>query len=303
MEFSHKSSEFIKRLKKIGHYNSNYDYSLVDYTNIKTKIIIIDKEYNSKHLISPEKLIYRNTKCFFKNALDKTHYMIKQFKKVHNDTYDYSECYYENYNDPVKIKCIKHGHFFQIPNNHKRGHGCPNCSKNKKISTEEIISEFKGIWGDLYDYSYVTYKGNHTKIKIICNNHGKFEITPSLHKRGWGCPSCNTVKSKGEISIMETLDKLKIKYNHQARFNGCKRKSKLSFDFYLPEYNMCIEYDGIQHFKPIEFFGGKEYFKIQLMNDQIKEDYCKDNNIKLLRIPYFKYNGIENAIFSSTKSN
>lgn len=289
MNISDKSFEFVERLKSIGHYNENYDYSLVDYKNIKTKVLIIDKKFNSYHLISPEKLIYRNTKCFFKNAVNKTEYMKKQFLEVHDNLYDYSETIYERYDKPLKIKCKKHGYFFQLMNNHKKGHGCPKCSNNKKLNTNEIIKHFKEIWGELYDYSNVEYNGTHSKVNIICKDHGIFSISPSNHKNGWGCPMCNN-GSKGEKKIIEILEKFKINFKEQFKFNKCKRKKKLSFDFYLPDHNICIEYDGIQHFKPVDFFGGKEYFKIQKINDNIKDVYCKNNNIRLIRIPYFEEN-------------
>ena len=80
----------------------------------------------------------------------------------------------------------------------------------------------------------------------------------------------------------------KIKYIFQKTFDDCADKSLLPFDFYLPEYHICIEYDGGQHFVPIGLFGGEDKFKKQQFHDNIKTQYCKDNNIRLLRIPYFK---------------
>ena len=77
-----------------------------------------------------------------------------------------------------------------------------------------------------------------------------------------------------------------FKYEFQKRFEDCKDKKQLPFDFYLPDYNCCIEYDGRQHFQAIEYWGGEEVFQLTQFHDQIKNDYCKENNIRLIRIKY-----------------
>lgn len=77
-----------------------------------------------------------------------------------------------------------------------------------------------------------------------------------------------------------------VKYIKQQRFKGCKDKNPLPFDFYLPELNICIEFDGIQHFEIIEKWGGGDGLKDRQMKDKIKNKYCKNNNIILLRIKY-----------------
>ena len=112
-----------------------------------------------------------------------------------------------------------------------------------------------------------------------------------VHLKGHGCPKCN--RSKGELKISKLLDKLKINYIEQYSFNNCKNIYKLKFDFYLPNKNTCIEYDGIQHFKPIEIFGGEKKFCNTKKRDKIKTEYCKSNKIKLLRITVFNLNNIE----------
>jgi very-short-patch-repair endonuclease len=101
---------------------------------------------------------------------------------------------------------------------------------------------------------------------------------------GQGCPICK--ESKGEILIREYLEKYKINYKSQFKFKDCKHKRKLPFDFYLPEYKICIEYDGIQHYKPIDYFGGESELNNTKIRDNIKNNYCKNNNINLIRIKY-----------------
>jgi len=131
----------------------------------------------------------------------------------------------------------------------------------------------------------VCFTFRYIKIKIICKKHGIFEQTPDNHiNKKTGCPICN--ESKGEKEIRIILNNLNIKYIKQKTFNNCKNKRKLPFDFYLTDYNLCIEFDGIQHFKSIEYFGGEKVLKETQKRDLIKNNYCKENNIKLLRIKY-----------------
>lgn len=105
------------------------------------------------------------------------------------------------------------------------------------------------------------------------------------HTLSCGCKH----QSKWEMFINDYLTSLNIIFIPQKRFNDCKNKKQsdmLPFDFYLPDYNLCIEYDGEHHFHPIEIWGGYEKFIVNQENDQIKNEYCKNNNITLLRLPY-----------------
>ena len=121
-------------------------------------------------------------------------------------------------------------------------------------------------------------------MKIICKTHGIFEQEPRHHTTGEGCPFCK--KSKGEKFIKKYLTLKNINYISQKTFDGCKNIKQLYFDFYLPDYNTCIEYDGEFHFKSIKYFGGDERLKQQQKRDNIKNIYCKDKNINLYRIKY-----------------
>jgi very-short-patch-repair endonuclease len=98
--------------------------------------------------------------------------------------------------------------------------------------------------------------------------------------------------SNGEYLVEEYLKKLKVSFKKQYSFDGClsEKNHKLFFDFYLNELNICIEYDGKQHFEPVEFFGGKKIFNEIKNRDQLKNKFCEDNGIFLLRIPYNKNN-------------
>ncbi|MFN7656407.1 MAG: hypothetical protein ACK5OW_01300, partial [bacterium] len=213
-----------------------------------------------------------------------TEEFIERSKKVHGDKYDYSLASYNNYNTKVKIICPKHGIFEQTPNNHIKGKICYKCTKTHKKTTEEFIEVSTKIHGDKYDYSLVDYRGGKIKVKIICSKHGIFGQKPSDHLNGSGCHICNT--SKGELNIKKFLDENHVYYIQQYKFPDCKYINPLPFDFYLPHLNMCIEYDGIQHFEPIEFFGGKRGFSLLQRKDFIKNEYCINNNITLIRVDH-----------------
>ncbi|MFG6377338.1 MAG: hypothetical protein K1W19_03310 [Lachnospiraceae bacterium] len=115
------------------------------------------------------------------------------------------------------------------------------------------------------------------------------------HTMSCGC----MCKSKGEKYVESLLKEFNILYETQKRFEDCKNKRKLPFDFYLPQYNTCIEYQGSQHYRPVEYWGGQEKFIVYQKNDSIKRQYCKDNNINLICLPYTLSNKeIKSKIFN-----
>lgn len=213
---------------------------------------------------------------------------IEKAKLIHSDKYDYSKVDYVNYDTEICIICPKHGEFWQTPDNHLHGKGCKKCGldnshKKQMKTTDKFISECKDVFGDLYDYTETVYNGKNVNVIVKCNKCGrKFEITPHnhlIHKEG--CSYCK--QSKMEKSIGKFLDDNGIEYETQKTFkwliNG---KSIKKLDFYLPKHNIAIECQGLQHFKPIEWFGGEKNHNIQKNNDELKRKLCKENNIKLL---------------------
>jgi len=133
-------------------------------------------------------------------------------------------------------------------------------------------------------------------MKMFCIIHGEFWKSPGDHKSGHGCPNC-TCESRGEIKIICYLKNNDIRFIQQKKFNNCIYKGKLKFDFYIPSLNMCVEYDGIQHFQfTPRFHETEQDFKEQQFRDKIKTDYCTKNNIKLIRIPYTEFDNIETIL-------
>lgn len=211
---------------------------------------------------------------------------IDEAKNIHGDKYDYSLAQYHNAKTKVKIICPVHGVFEQQPDKHINGKsGCGKCHlENSRMDHDDFIKQVNIIHNNKYDYSQTKYVTSRTEIKIICPTHGEFKTKPNWHLNGRGCPICNT--SKGEIKINKYLSENGLDFIQQHKFDDCVNKNKLPFDFYLPKLNLLIEFDGKQHFEPIEFFGGLKHLKETQHNDRIKNKYCEDKNIKLIRIRY-----------------
>jgi len=136
------------------------------------------------------------------------------------------------------------------------------------------------------------------KIYWICSECGykwKTSIS-SRNGRNTGCKKCNN--SKGENRIDEILNIKNITHFPQWKFKDCKHINELPFDFYLPNYNLCIEYQGRQHYEPVDIFGGDKQYIKQVTHDKIKRDYCIENNIYFLEIPYWDLDNIEQLLMN-----
>jgi very-short-patch-repair endonuclease len=289
------TNEFVEKAKKV--HSDKYDYSLVNYETAHIKIQIVCKKHGFFYQTPHNHLHGKGCpNCSKSKKLTQSEF-IEKAKKVHGDKYDYSLVNYINNNTKVKIICKKHGIFYQNPNNHISKHnenGCPKCFGTIKSNTKEFIKKSKKIHDDKYDYSLVNYINNNTKVKIICKKHGIFYQKPSKHLIGQGCSKCNF--SRGELKIEKYLVENNIIFESQKRFKKCKNKQQLPFDFYLPISKICIEFDGEQHFKPVEYWGGENTYKKRKINDNIKNNYCKENKIELIRIKYNDYNNIERIL-------
>ena len=341
--------KFLDKCKKI--HGDKYDYSLVEYTNNKTKVKIICKEHGIFEQTPGNHLNQKQgcPKCGGTKKLNNDEFILKA-RLIHGDKYDYSKVEYVNSKNKVKIICKEHGEFSQKPNNHLNGQNCQRCvNSNIKLETEDFIIKSKERFGDYYDYSKVEYKNNKTKVKIICTKHGEFEQKPDNHlnhkipckkcdseKRfidikslienlkqihnnyydyskleysgrnkksviicpihgefeqqihshilGSGCKKCS--QSNGEKFISSVLSDRNIEFKTEFKFDDCKYKTHLKFDFYIPSKKLCIEFNGLQHYMVVPFFGGGKSYQEIIKRDKIKKEYCKLNNIKLLTIKY-----------------
>jgi hypothetical protein len=287
--------EFIENAKLI--HGNKYDYSVVNYINSRTKIQII---CSKKHLFTqiPNSHLQGNgcPNCNVSKKLS-----IDDVKnlcyKFHGETHTILSNFYKNQKSVIEIKHNICGNIFNTNYiNLYSGCGCPKCFKSKKLSIDILKERCYNLHKDEYKILDNNYINNHTKIMVKHNKCGhQWLVKPNHFSNGSCCPNCYN-KSKGENKIKLFLESNKIDYTPQHGFKDCKYKQVLNFDFYLPKYNICIEFDGRQHFEPVEKFGGVEEFELTKIRDSIKNSYCEDNNIKLIRIPYTKLNKIDEIL-------
>lgn len=222
------------------------------------------------------------------------------FHQVHNYKYIYNDFYRGDNDKNYTITCPDHGDFKMQPSNHKQGNGCKKCGyikigKKLRLLWKNVKKQFIKAHNDKYIYNDKYRHGNDKNYTITCPEHGDFKCTPRLHKRGVGCPKCKNSRLESAISYVLEED-LMVDYTSQHKFDKCKDTHCLPFDFYIPNGQIygenkfkdifAIEGDGIQHDKPIDIFGGLEKFKTQVKRDHIKNQYCKDNGIRLIRISH-----------------
>lgn len=283
-------------------HNNKFDYSNVEYVNCDTKVTIICPTHGEfeQNPYSHLNTVNGCNKCGVAvrgNRLrDTTTTFINKAIELHGDQYSYDKVNYINSATKVLVTCYIHGDFNIRPNDHLRGRGCKECGivsrTNKvKLGVTEFIKLANHKHLNKYTYNNTLYINSSTNVLVTCPIHGDFNVKPNNHIcKTSGCPACN--ESKGERIIRQFLTEHDIEFTPQKRFDNCKYKYRLPFDFYIPHLNLIIEYDGIQHFKPVEQWGGDEYLMEIQTKDTIKNKYCLDNNINILRIAYTEIDNI-----------
>jgi len=282
------STSLINKIEQI--HSNKYEYIIEKETYYATdKIAIINK-------LTGDKFYYRVDRHLLGMSPNKVtlNYFLLKSNEIHGDKYDYSLIDDIKPNSSkVKIICKEHGVFEQRVSNHMNlGDGCPKCVGVGKWNSELLISEFKKVHKDKFDYSNVVFENIDKKVEIICNIHGKFTQNIHKHLMGQGCKKCE-ITSKGEEYVSMWLDEMNIKYIRQYKFDGCRYINPLYFDFYLPDHGACIEFDGKQHYKPVLKFGGVGQYNKQVKRDETKNNWCSDNSINLIRIKYNEVNKIK----------
>ena len=283
------NAEFIERAKKM--HGDKYDYSKVSYVNEKTKVCIICPEHGEFwqkpeihlmgcgcHMCKSENIKISKTTSFSE--------FVEKANKVHKGKYVYHKDTYSKVANKTKITCPIHGDFWQEARSHLNGFGCKKCS-HLYMDKEVFVTKANIIHNNKYDYSKVEYVNAKTKVCIICPEHREFWQSPEKHiSRKQGCPMCS--QSHLEEETMCFLIENNIKYEYQKKFEWL---GKQSLDFYLPDYNLGIECQGIQHFEPIDFankgpeWSKNNFEKIKIF-DKLKKEKSKENNVNIEYVDY-----------------
>lgn len=268
----------------------------------KENYTLITKEYNGNNdnldLICPNghkwSITWHNFKhgsrCPYCKGKKTTHKRTHQEAKEEIEKEGYkllSE--YKNANSLVTIQCPE-GHIYEIQfNGFHKGHRCKLCSNTNVKYIYDQVKEYIVSQGDkLISTEYIN---NKTKLEIECCNGHKYERRYDKYKQGQRCPICKA--SSGEQMLYHILQELEIDFKREKRFKDCREVNTLPFDTYIESLNLIIEFDGEQHFKPK--FGEKEFNEI-VYHDAIKNAYCEDNNINLLRIPFWEIDNMKEIV-------
>lgn len=294
-----KKQKILEKAKEV--HAGKYIYNKVQYVNMNDPVEIVCPIHGSfwQKLYNHAILSTGCPNCARGSDKLSLEEFISKSKTVHGDKYDYSKVKYETNASLVTITCLKHGDFVQRAASHLAGNKCKKCHVEEiRNTTEEFIQQANLIHGDKYDYSRVKYHGNKQHVEIVCPTHGSFWQKPNSHLTGSnGCRLCQD--SKGERAVELCLKKYGINYIREYRLSPYRYR----FDFFLPELNIFIEFNGLQHYKPVNIFGGEEAFHKTKQRDGIKKNLIKAINGRLIVIPhtYLNENAVEQRLIQSLK--
>jgi len=269
--------EFICKAKKI--HGNKYDYSLVDYKDIKKKVEIICTTHE-KFSQSAELHLSGSgcPKCAGKNKT--TEKFIKESKIIHENKYDYSLVEYVGSESKVKIICPIHGIFEQTPRGHLYKYGCSKCAKNVKMTIADFIKKANKVHSNKYDYSFAIYKNSKTNLNISCPIHGIFKQTPYRHLSGSKCPRCVGGARKTTEEFVEDAKKI-----HGNRYDY----SLVDYKNNKTKINIICHIHGEFFQTPSDHLSGNECPICSLSKGEKKiNDIFKKNNI--IFIPQKKFN-------------
>lgn len=279
---------FIKKAKKV--HGDKYDYSLVDYRNIKTKVEIICP-LHGKFKQTPNCHLNGNgcPKCS-EFSLQSTKSFIAKAIKFHGNKYDYSKTNYKGSKEKILIICPIHGIFWQIASDHLRS-GCPKCCIDAfKLGSIEFIRKANKLHGNQYDYSKVDYINNKTKVIVICKTHGEFEQRPDKHLVGDGCPLCPSIVSKPHQEICDYLSSIQLDFTVNNR-SAIKPKE---VDIYIDSVKLAIELHGVYYHS----YNDLTLEKLNKLKHFKKVEDCLNKGIKLIQIFENEWNNKKDLIKS-----
>lgn len=278
------------------------EYEVVgEYINTHTKTMFKHNCGNTFEM-SPHNFIsgQRCKFCQHRSYVKTTEEFKNEVKELIDDEYSVLG-EYKNNKTKILFRHNKCGKEYMVtPSDFLCGYRCSYCFGNQKLTQEEFINRVNKSIGNDYIVKgkYINSKSKVEIKHLSCNNTWMANPMDVLFNHS-GCPKCKI--SKGEREIEKLLNVNNIRFISQYKFSDCKNIYLLPFDFYLPDYNVCIEYDGQLHYMSVDYFGGDKSLEKTKTRDKIKTSYCKDNDIKLIRIPYWNFNSIEEIIKQELK--
>ncbi len=286
------NEEFLKRLKEKAPTLEPLEEYIKSDVSIKFKCNVCNTEFRN----APIRILGTRNQgcpvCFYnKQRISKEDF--ENRAREHNKNVKVVGEYI-NSKTKIKVQCVCCGKYFYMRADsilEGRGHGScvqKNLERKPLKTQEEFVEQLKKTNDNIIPLgTYTRGKDKMTFKCLICQKTWESR-TEHVVFGDSGCPHCKT--SKGEQRVERYLSENKIDYNKQHIFKDCKDKSYLPFDFYLPNYNTCIEYDGEQHIRPA--FGEERFYKT-VLHDTMKNNYCRLNNINLIRIPHTDFDKIE----------
>lgn len=284
-----------------GHHHRSHEEYIQELKEINSNIEVMDKYINSQTKILHRCIVHDYKWYAYPNLLirgagcpkcggnyNMTHEEYVEQVKYANINIEVLGNF-KNVKTKIEHKCLIHDVVWNAyPESILRGAGCIRCGADKlsKIRSDTHDDYVEKLIQANSNVSVIEeYKGSTIKILHKCKKCNNIWMArPANILQGNGCPKCAT--SKGELEIQRWLEEHNIMFESQKKFNDCKDARPLPFDFYLCDNNICIEYDGEQHYKSVEYFGGEEAFALRQRHDKIKTEYCERNGIKLIRIAY-----------------
>ena len=284
------TESFIEAAKNVhGEY---YDYSEVVYVNAKTKVRIICPKHGPflqrpSHHLKGIRCPHCGGEIGGQKITSNTEEFVKKARAIHGDRYDFSQVEYSTAVEKVPVICKEHGVFWMTPQNILAGHGCPECAGNIQLDTAEFIKRSNEIHDGIYDYSKTVYVNNHEKVCIICHRknrygreHGEFWQNPASHMKGTGCPKCKS--SHLEKEMRSFLGHNGIRFEEQQTFDWLIDDGHMFLDFFIPDYGVAVECQGIQHFEAFDVWGGEDGLKERQRHDALKRELCKEHGIEII---------------------
>lgn len=291
------NEEMIEKAKK--KYGDKFDYNEVDLGTKKEMQVKLRCPEHGQFSMSLRRHLhskYGCPGCGHDNSVAKRRKyrsltdISTKVREIHGDKY---EClHYDSGTRILKYRCFKHGEIARPLAYLLDGRGCPDCGyEGRTITTEEFLSRAKEVHPEGYSYELSELQTVNHKITISHQCGHVYKGRVSNHLSGQGCMRCKV--SLGEEKIAKFLEFNNVEFIPQYRVS---KDNRYRYDFYLPDLGILIEYDGEQHFRPVDYFGGVTAFEETKRRDREKNEIAKCLGYKLIRVSYKKFDTLEDHL-------